>query len=704
MDSPSKAKLKILISLLILLCLLLLCLIFYLFYLLSLLITSTGSVLLFLLSLLVLSRLILRLSVFPGSFWLWKRSIESHFCREMSLQLLQRVQDLRLCLDLLLDQCSDCEKEEFIERAVESTTYAKRMVTTIIDTYSQDKDRGSITSYGLSLQALLLEFQDALQRITLLLDNKENSLWDFIDLAQDGKDWCSVVTDEYPANTSAKAAHTICLKLESRILQSCGDLGLIGKITRWLFDSSLGTFNQMRIELESRYYCEQVWLKVGKVQLDCMLISNPEGMDMPTIIFCNPNAGLYEFAYYQSEWLDYYISLGINVFLWNYRGYGRSGGSPSPENLKQDGQAVVEYLRNTKNARILGVHGESLGGIIAVHLARTCEIDFLFVDRGFGNIADVVMFSFGKWARLLLQSLTRWDFNYSLEYLFVNCYKVISCDPHDSMINDLASLKSGVAIKLVETRGLEIADGITPAQLDISKYFHILSQSDTSEMLNSVVCLMDFAMKHIKSDLERGPVIDMTNESSYQPLGKDQELIEDDVVNNLLHRVFAIVDGLDAGGKALSSLASDSDPLLGIKLWLMVLDVWGSFTPIEPTEICITRGKSLEKLNYAVEELKDAVAEHEYNTQAVVREICKESKVLEKTLSKVIVYMKNQVGNSRKEGELSPGREEMNSFRHYFEYERAGYLIPLNCGHSGKFSNLELALLETHLARIGFIK
>jgi hypothetical protein len=27
----------------------------------------------------------------------------------------------------------------------------------------------------------------------------------------------------------------------------------------------------------------------------------------------------------QSEWLDYYVNLGVNLVVWNYRGYGRSG-------------------------------------------------------------------------------------------------------------------------------------------------------------------------------------------------------------------------------------------------------------------------------------------------------------------------------------------------------------------------------------------
>jgi alpha-beta hydrolase superfamily lysophospholipase len=55
----------------------------------------------------------------------------------------------------------------------------------------------------------------------------------------------------------------------------------------------------------------------------------------PSMIFCNPNAGFAEFFQYQSDWLDYYHQMGINVFVWNYRGFGLSEGDPSPRVSKK---------------------------------------------------------------------------------------------------------------------------------------------------------------------------------------------------------------------------------------------------------------------------------------------------------------------------------------------------------------------------------
>eukprot|EP00971_Amphidinium_carterae_P295392 5866575-Amphidinium_carterae.1 len=36
---------------------------------------------------------------------------------------------------------------------------------------------------------------------------------------------------------------------------------------------------------------------------------------------------------YESHWLDFYLAQGCNVFLFNYSGFGRSTGSPTPAAL-----------------------------------------------------------------------------------------------------------------------------------------------------------------------------------------------------------------------------------------------------------------------------------------------------------------------------------------------------------------------------------
>ena len=61
---------------------------------------------------------------------------------------------------------------------------------------------------------------------------------------------------------------------------------------------------------------------------------------------------------------------GLDVFLVDYRGYGRSGGSPSEAGLERDARAIYETARSRGfRAERIVAFGESLGSAVAVGLA-----------------------------------------------------------------------------------------------------------------------------------------------------------------------------------------------------------------------------------------------------------------------------------------------------------------------------------------------
>jgi fermentation-respiration switch protein FrsA (DUF1100 family) len=83
-------------------------------------------------------------------------------------------------------------------------------------------------------------------------------------------------------------------------------------------------------------------------------------------------------------YLKFFLENGINVFTWNYRNYGKSGGRPSPQTLRSDIDAVFEYLRKElKLSGKLGVYGRSLGGISSSHLCG--RADMVLFDRTFSS-------------------------------------------------------------------------------------------------------------------------------------------------------------------------------------------------------------------------------------------------------------------------------------------------------------------------------
>ena len=92
-------------------------------------------------------------------------------------------------------------------------------------------------------------------------------------------------------------------------------------------------------------------------------------------------------------YLRIFLDRGVNVFTWNYRGYGRSTGTSTPEALKSDIEHVFRFVRtNLGCIGKIGVYGRSLGGIPSAHLSSL--VNMTIVDRSFSNFNDMAKFKF----------------------------------------------------------------------------------------------------------------------------------------------------------------------------------------------------------------------------------------------------------------------------------------------------------------------
>jgi fermentation-respiration switch protein FrsA (DUF1100 family) len=83
--------------------------------------------------------------------------------------------------------------------------------------------------------------------------------------------------------------------------------------------------------------------------------------------------------------------LGVSVFLFDYRGYGRSEGMPSEEGTYRDGEAALAYLRSREDVepdRIV-YFGRSLGAGIAVELALSHPPFGLILESPVPSIAEL---------------------------------------------------------------------------------------------------------------------------------------------------------------------------------------------------------------------------------------------------------------------------------------------------------------------------
>lgn len=96
--------------------------------------------------------------------------------------------------------------------------------------------------------------------------------------------------------------------------------------------------------------------------------------------------------------------LGFAIFTFDYRGYGESEGPfPSETRMYQDSEIAWDYLTKVLNispSEII-IYGESLGGAVAVELAkRQPQAGGVIVQGSFTSLADVILYQ-NAWFHLI---------------------------------------------------------------------------------------------------------------------------------------------------------------------------------------------------------------------------------------------------------------------------------------------------------------
>lgn len=89
--------------------------------------------------------------------------------------------------------------------------------------------------------------------------------------------------------------------------------------------------------------------------------------------------------------IEIFHGLGLNVLIFDYRGYGASSGAPSEAGTYRDAAAAWRYLTETRHipAAAIFLYGESLGGAIAAHLAQHHPARGLVLYAAFTGIAEM---------------------------------------------------------------------------------------------------------------------------------------------------------------------------------------------------------------------------------------------------------------------------------------------------------------------------
>ncbi|MBM3244322.1 MAG: alpha/beta hydrolase [Candidatus Omnitrophica bacterium] len=105
-----------------------------------------------------------------------------------------------------------------------------------------------------------------------------------------------------------------------------------------------------------------------------------------TVLYCHGNAGN---IYHRLHKVKFFHDMGLNFFIFDYRGYGKSSGSPSEKGLYKDAQGAYDYMasRGDVDKNRIVVYGKSLGGPVAADLCLHRKAAALILEGSFASVA-----------------------------------------------------------------------------------------------------------------------------------------------------------------------------------------------------------------------------------------------------------------------------------------------------------------------------
>ncbi|MBK7747113.1 MAG: alpha/beta hydrolase [Candidatus Obscuribacter sp.] len=110
-------------------------------------------------------------------------------------------------------------------------------------------------------------------------------------------------------------------------------------------------------------------------------------INAPTVLLSHGNAGNITGRTVLLSWL---CSLGVNVFIYDYRGFGQSSARPSVPGVTQDGLSAYDYLvsQNIDPSKIV-LYGESLGVAISTYIASQRAVSAMILQSGFASLRSI---------------------------------------------------------------------------------------------------------------------------------------------------------------------------------------------------------------------------------------------------------------------------------------------------------------------------
>jgi len=114
----------------------------------------------------------------------------------------------------------------------------------------------------------------------------------------------------------------------------------------------------------------------------------PAAQPRGTVLFLHGNAGNIS---HRLDSVQMFHRLDYSTLIFDYRGYGSSGGTPTEQGTYRDAEAAWRHLaeqRHTPSCRIV-LYGESMGGAVAAQLAVHQKPAALVIASSFTSVPDL---------------------------------------------------------------------------------------------------------------------------------------------------------------------------------------------------------------------------------------------------------------------------------------------------------------------------
>jgi len=152
----------------------------------------------------------------------------------------------------------------------------------------------------------------------------------------------------------------------------------------------------------------------GKINAVHFKIQKPKGV----ILYFHGNSdNLVRWGKIASELTGF----GYDVFVPDYRHYGKSTGPRNEEYLFSDAQSCYDFLKKQYGEENITVYGRSLGGAFAVKMAADNEPKKLILEATFFNLQDIVNRWLPNSATEKISPKMTYHFHSNKNILEVNC-------------------------------------------------------------------------------------------------------------------------------------------------------------------------------------------------------------------------------------------------------------------------------------------